>query len=263
MTPAPSQQRVPLHQATHAAPPATLHPARDAGFTLSELLIVLVVVVVASAFLLPAFRYALTNAQAAKCIGNLRQVGTAIIAYAGEHHGYAPPITTPDERPWFQQLAEKRYLPSTGPNESSTFQCPDSVSSPTIGTKSYGMVTDGDALHGGWKILFVEKVSWYRTHPTAYQGSMVRNNLYTPSRFILVGDSAILGVEKNLQWYYVTPATNHYSASTRLMHTRHGNKANVIFADGHGATVTGEELEANGIRSYKTSSGKAQNGISY
>lgn len=60
------------------------------GFTLIELLAVLVIVLVLSVLLFAVSRSARASANLAKCIGNMRQIGSLVGVYAADHQGEWP-----------------------------------------------------------------------------------------------------------------------------------------------------------------------------
>jgi type II secretory pathway pseudopilin PulG len=74
-----------------------------------ELLVTITVIALLAALILPALASAKQSARKASCISNLRQVGIAIHAYAGDFSGNipygpkAPPFTSPAD-----------FYPSTG-----------------------------------------------------------------------------------------------------------------------------------------------------
>ena len=60
------------------------------GFTLIELLVVISIVSLLIAILLPALSAARKQAQAIRCMANLRQIGTAIVMYVDMYNDYYP-----------------------------------------------------------------------------------------------------------------------------------------------------------------------------
>lgn len=65
------------------------------GFTLVEVLAVIAILAVVAAMLLPVLYRAKQKAQGAACMGNLQQMMTATILYAGDNHDFYPP--NPDD----------------------------------------------------------------------------------------------------------------------------------------------------------------------
>ena len=73
--------------------PAKSRSRRD-GFTLLELLAVMVIVAILAALLLPVLAQAQRQADSVRCVAQLGKIGTAIAAYAGDHDGLLPgPLT--------------------------------------------------------------------------------------------------------------------------------------------------------------------------
>ena len=66
-------------------------PTPRRGFTLIELLVVIAILAVLAAISFPAVTGMIERGNRAKSSGNLRAIGAALMAYAGEHGGYLPP----------------------------------------------------------------------------------------------------------------------------------------------------------------------------
>lgn len=93
---------------------------RIAGFTLVELLVVIAIIALLAGLVIPAVTKSINKAKLASCASNLRQLGLATIAYAGDHQGQIP-ITFSgnpngldngygDLGRWYVLLAEGGYL---------------------------------------------------------------------------------------------------------------------------------------------------------
>jgi type II secretory pathway pseudopilin PulG len=64
--------------------------SRHKKFTLVELLIVVSIIIILISLLLPGLRLAKEKSKQIACLGNLRQIGVALSAYAGDSSGWLP-----------------------------------------------------------------------------------------------------------------------------------------------------------------------------
>ena len=65
------------------------------GFSLVELLMTIAIIALLAGMLLPAITLIRRSAQETSCRNNLRQVGIAAFAYAGDHDGHLPAVELP------------------------------------------------------------------------------------------------------------------------------------------------------------------------
>ena len=66
--------------------------ARDRGFSLVELVVVMAIITVLAAIMFPMIFTAREAARRRVCMSNLRQIGMALQMYAGDHGGRLPPV---------------------------------------------------------------------------------------------------------------------------------------------------------------------------
>src|SRR5207249_3740452 len=64
--------------------------SRRSGFTLTELLVVVGIITLLVGLLLPALSRGRAAARAAKCLNNLRQIGTYYVMYADQNEDQVP-----------------------------------------------------------------------------------------------------------------------------------------------------------------------------
>jgi len=174
-------------------------------FTLIELLVVIAIITLLAAILLPALKTAKEAAYGIQCKSNLRQTGTALLSYAGDHDGWidcgynwyydalaaganwnvlwCPMPGYKHQKVWIQGI----YGMATYNND---FPC------------DTGNVNTQKKL----RILFPKLV---------------------PSRALLLADSYANGYEQQCSVYTRDAA---YNAGICL---RHPTKTNIIFSDGH------------------------------
>ncbi|MGA0368041.1 MAG: prepilin-type N-terminal cleavage/methylation domain-containing protein [Kiritimatiellia bacterium] len=103
-------------------------PDASRGFTLVELLVVIVIIALLAALLVPATGAALERARRISCKSNLRQVVASTLSYAAANEGYLMPLTSPFGNDLFngsnRGLNGFGYLVSEGYIDRKTLRCP-------------------------------------------------------------------------------------------------------------------------------------------
>lgn len=195
---------------------------RPGAFTLIELLVVISIIAVLAGILMPVLGKIQVSSRTVQCQSNLRQIGSALIAHAGEHDGFLPtaggvvPYRSIDPATglpgWTQQLE-----PYIGTNRE-VFICPASH-----------YLLPGNVQYG----YFMSSHAAYVDNNQ--QPAPVRlARAQAASKLILAGDVVSNTVFSN------QPATDAdkndnvvnpgFAPMTRVFH---GKKTNLVFADGH------------------------------
>jgi prepilin-type N-terminal cleavage/methylation domain-containing protein len=172
---------------------------RAAGFTLTELLVVMLIIAVLSTLLLPAVGLVRVQARLTQCAGNIRQCTLAVIAYTGENDGLLPYTQSSPAAVWWphriSEYVEDGYR-SQKHAGNSVFHCPFAVSeirepwrSPDRFSFHFSMNT---AIYPTYSMTYHAPTGW--NHPP-YAISRVR------SRTVLLADGK-LGNNGSLLYFY-------------------------------------------------------------
>ncbi len=106
-------------------------------FTLIELLVVIAIIAVLATMLFPVVGSMTDKADATKCTNNLKQIGTAIFAYSGDHDGAFPYHKEGDtfDNPSLEKHAKNFFVlrKSKYGEEPAMFVCPSTSRVNTIG----------------------------------------------------------------------------------------------------------------------------------
>jgi prepilin-type N-terminal cleavage/methylation domain-containing protein len=162
-------------------------PEKTKGFTLVELLVVIGIIALLISILLPALGRARESAMEVQCQSNLRQIGQAIVMYAGDNQGLLPlgnwtglydlqrwqekhlsfpplPSATQNTRQTFWDVLIQPYIGANGNTLDATststaqsgvrqvFMCPEAV--------AQGLVTDITNV-GGTYLCHPRLMPWY------------------------------------------------------------------------------------------------------
>lgn len=99
------------------------------GFTLVELLVVILIISVLAAFLVPAVNMGRRRIRRAQCVNNLRSIGQLAMAYADDHKGFFP-VKRGVEDPRAYESLNLLVAFFEGAQEPEMYQCPDSSDIP-------------------------------------------------------------------------------------------------------------------------------------
>lgn len=210
-----------------------------AGFTLIELLVVVAIIAVLVAVLLPALNQARATAKTVTCMSNLKQIGTAMLMYADEHHGWTPRIFEdalptgygPEDFYWYERLGSQGVFSedSADPNDpaQSVLVCPSQAPWRFAERqRTYGMLRHmSSTAYNAWHLS--------REPIVDSQGYV---DVEALTNFVLVGDS-VYDVDRQ-QMYYLYKN----GGEGRQIHARHNGRANVLFGDGRVAAPNAAEL---------------------
>jgi len=197
------------------------------AFTLIELLVVIAIMAILAALMFPALVGLQNTANGTKCASNLKQIGAAMQAFAGEHNGCFPEsggsiayTNTTGQLAWTKQL--EKYLGTFATTTSTNvaiFTCP-SISKILSTTNPFSYFNGAFAADPNDSTGFAP----------------VRQALIQyPSKYILAGDMVggpLTAQDADKDNYAPDPTFDPVNCLPRMPKI-HNGKANILFADGH------------------------------
>lgn len=203
------------------------------GFTLTELLVVIVIIAVLAATSFTMVGKMRENAKSSVCLGNLKQVGTSLIMYYSEFNNQpfliaGTSVDSENSPIWTVVLASKGYLSDwDGQNQAmkpcgkGVWTCPSSDSVPNNNYGGYGVV------QGIFKTPVDAKVTPVR---------MI--NITAPEKTWLIGD-VMFGTNPKKGWYAVWKNPGQWASGHGPAVGRHSTaRFNVCMFDGHVEALT-------------------------
>jgi prepilin-type N-terminal cleavage/methylation domain-containing protein/prepilin-type processing-associated H-X9-DG protein len=207
-------------------PSARRQPRDACAFTLIELLIVISIIAILAALLLPALNKAKENANASKCLGNLKQLGLAHLMYLNDSDQYFVPYAYSlppgnHARSWPGLLSDVAHL---FPFRGGIQICPSMRGSDIVGE----YVTCEEWCNYGYNYLHIGSSSRYggTAYPTARLSDIAK-----PGETILLLDAYYpnSGANGEPRGYYLA----NDAGAPYYPHVRHNQGLNVCWADGH------------------------------
>jgi prepilin-type processing-associated H-X9-DG protein/prepilin-type N-terminal cleavage/methylation domain-containing protein len=225
-----------------------------AGFTLVELLVVIGIVALLISILLPALNKARDAAKTTQCLSNERQLGLATMMYAQQHNNYLCPVSsfewaTGNTYPFGKVLQLEHDL-TVSDNDIQNYQdktifwCPSDAR--FLGTSPNGYHPNWDEISYYYNLLITYQ-QWVQTNGELYPYFSWRmNQIKDPTACMLLVDGRsydssnnyVFDYEKGSYWIQPEPVSGPGFSASRDADFRHSRRVNVLYVDGHAATVT-------------------------
>ena len=218
------------------------------GFTLTELLVVIVIVGLLAGLGIPAVNRGLDAAKTAGCANNLKQMGIAVQRFAAEHDGYlikswfnqGPNFpnggndwdySPADWAGWDRVVLDTLELGTMGPNgkrvytekTASLCRCPADKTKGNVFSNylvGVGAIPNSYRFNASMQRVGEEKAVKMVSIPSPSKLILVVDGVFKSYHHVRTDDAVDIGK--------ISPSNSNNVATTR-----HGGAANYLFADGH------------------------------
>ncbi len=207
------------------------------GFTLVELLVVIAIVALLAALGFPALKRSIQAANQAKCMGNLRQIGALMMAYAADHDGMTVPAVNSGGGnfgeiliDWKGSKMDANYRINGG---FENWRCPENrVQIHACGSE--GGESAASYAINGWN-REMDASGW--SGDNRYAGNRL-GNISQPSKLYMVTEAAYFRIENWKDDGVGSVPAGLYTKGPYFRYA-HSGKVNMVFADGHGELLPG------------------------
>ena len=242
-------------------------------FTMVEMLVVITIIAILASLLSPSLLRSLESARSVACLSALRQNGVALTAYGGDYKSRIPGSQIygkggNNRIPWTAILTDatpRMFAPVAGNyiGDTKSFYCPAGRYPPegyrgddawSSWAYTYGM----NALAGPWASWQGESVErWTRSLDNNGQNKwFILSAVPSPAKKPLVVDTIDNKNDNVALGWQIWEWQPDKVWDGWSVHTRHQDKANMWFADGHTAPVSGPEMVGKyDIKAYSCANG--------
>lgn len=240
--------------------PHGIQKRKPTAFTLIELLVVIAIVAILAAILIPALGKVRERANESKCASNLRQLGVAVNLSLGDSKGLYPGLNDGSapgvQIPWHTQLAP--YVSGTS-ESGNRFEFIEVVNCPSA--TYYGKSPFSDRKDTRSYALNIFVFPDIRVQPTGKPSAFRTLGINNPAEVVLMTDTGQPDQYQGWGWPFfvfgagIPPESTipsayfpGYGSEEPCFDPRHGDRCNVLFADGHIGSMAVGELKVKNVR---------------